>query len=836
MTAEEKLRRIFESSPFGMALIGLDRCFIDLNQAALDLGGFSSKDDLIGKHCLTLIPEEYHQTVAANWEAVLREGSKQNVELVLLTKDGRRIHALVSATRLNDITGRPYALLVMLQDITEHKESEEALRRAKEEWERTFDSVPDMVAILDRQHRMLRVNKAMAQKLGLRPEECVGLHCYECVHGLSAPPEFCPHCKTLADGSQHIVEMHEKRLGGDFVVSTTPLFDVQGQMIGSVQVAHDITERKRTEREQKTAADFLGVINESTGSDDLVKAVATFLQTCSGCEAVGIRLEEGDDYPYYEARGFPREFVMAENSLCDRDSFGKVIRDEWNNPVLACMCGNIICGRFDPSLPFFTKDGSFWANSTTELLSSTTDTDRQARTRNRCNGEGYESVALIPIHLGAKRMGLVQLNDRRKGMFTYEDIAMWERLAGYFSVALAKFRAEETLRESEAKLRLFVEHAPAAIAMLDINMNYLSVSRRWFEAYGVKDANLIGRSHYDVFPDIPERWKEIHKRCLAGAIERHDADPWVRTDGSMDWVRWEIRPWYKNDDEIGGLIIFSENISDLKRAEEALQRSHAELDTRVKDRTKELADSQEQLRNLYAHLQSLREAERVSIAREIHDDLGQALTALKMDLSWVAGKLPDDSEGLREKLKTDVDHIDRTIQAVRRVCTELRPAMLDHLGLAAAIEWQASEFQKRTGIKCTAAFDPKNIEIDGNLGIPLFRCFQETLTNVLKHAQATEARVSLKRTSNGIVLTVTDNGVGIGKEDLSKTGCFGLLGIRERVYPWGGKVTVSCARNKGTTVEVTIPLQRETNPDASADCQRPSDHMEGSLPDKLKKT
>ncbi|HSB52556.1 MAG TPA: sensor histidine kinase, partial [Dissulfurispiraceae bacterium] len=256
----------------------------------------------------------------------------------------------------------------------------------------------------------------------------------------------------------------------------------------------------------------------------------------------------------------------------------------------------------------------------------------------------------------------------------------------------------------------------------------------------------------------------------------------------------------------------------------------------VRDRTKELADSQEQLRTLYAHLQSLREAERVSIAREIHDDLGQALAALKMDLSWIAGKLPDDSEGLREKLKADVDHIDRTIQAVKRVCTELRPAILDHLGLAAAIEWQASEFQKRTGVKCTAAFDPKNIEIDGDLRIPLFRSLQETLTNVLKHAQATEARVSLKRTSNSIVLTVTDNGVGIVKEDLSKPGCFGLLGIRERVYPLGGKVTVSCARSKGTTVEVTIPSHRETHHDTSADCQRPSDHREEALPDKLKKT
>jgi PAS domain S-box-containing protein len=157
-----------------------------------------------------------------------------------------------------DRAGRAVRMTGICWDITERKLTEEALRRTKEEWERTFASVPDLIAILDNDHKVLRVNKAMARRLTHEPEECVGLHCYEAVHGLVEPPEFCPHTLTLKDGREHIEEVHEEHLRGDFLVSTTPLHDEHGKMIGSIHVAHDITERKRAEeelRQAKEAAD-----------------------------------------------------------------------------------------------------------------------------------------------------------------------------------------------------------------------------------------------------------------------------------------------------------------------------------------------------------------------------------------------------------------------------------------------------------------------------------------------------------------------------------------------------------------------------------------------------
>ncbi len=118
---------------------------------------------------------------------------------------------------------------------------------ARGEWERTFDVIPDPISILDRQHRIVWVNKTMANRLGIAPEEAVGLNCYECVHGMEKPPSFCPHTKLLADGKEHMVEIHEKRLGGDFIVSVSPLHDAEGRVIASIHVARDITERKQAE-------------------------------------------------------------------------------------------------------------------------------------------------------------------------------------------------------------------------------------------------------------------------------------------------------------------------------------------------------------------------------------------------------------------------------------------------------------------------------------------------------------------------------------------------------------------------------------------------------------
>ena len=217
-------------------------------------------------------------------------------------------------------------------------------------------------------------------------------------------------------------------------------------------IFEDITERKKAEEEREIMIHFLKIANSTTNTHDLIKETVNFFLKQSECEAVGIRLKEGDDYPYYETSGFPDEHVKLESKLCKTDDFGSIIHDFNGDPVLECMCGNVICGRFDLSKQFFTKKGSFWTNNTTRLLATTTDADRQANTRNRCNGEGYESVALIALRVGNHRLGLLQLNDKRKNVFTLEKIEMWERIADSLALGLSKTIAEESLGKYEQKI------------------------------------------------------------------------------------------------------------------------------------------------------------------------------------------------------------------------------------------------------------------------------------------------------------------------------------------------------------------------------------------------
>lgn len=266
-----------------------------------------------------------------------------------------------------------------------------------------------------------------------------------------------------------------------------------------------------------------------------------------------------------------------------------------------------------------------------------------------------------------------------------------------------------------------------------------------------------------------------------------------------------------------------EELSERRRVEAELQQAKDELEMRVVERTAELKRLNEELlselagrrqaevelRNLAGRLALIREEEKALIAQAVHDDLGQMLTALKMDVAWLSKRLPESDDKLLEKAGAMSESISATIRSVQRISAELRPGLLDTLGLVAALEWQAQEFQARTELDCRLDLDVDEEamqELNPDLTTALFRIVQESLTNVARHAQATAVHISLARQENRLRLIVRDNGTGITPAQIAGPNSLGLIGMRERLYPWQGELKIEGRPGEGTTVTVSVPL------------------------------
>lgn len=221
---------------------------------------------------------------------------------------------------------------------------------------------------------------------------------------------------------------------------------------------------------------------------------------------------------------------------------------------------------------------------------------------------------------------------------------------------------------------------------------------------------------------------------------------------------------------------------------------------------KELEDSREQLRKLAVHLQNIREEERTSLAREIHDELGQLLTAMKMDIDSLMESIPSDQKALLEKTNSIDDMISLSLSTVRKISSDLRPAILDHLGLMPAIKWQIEEFKKRTNINCKLILPKKEISIDNERSTSVYRLLQEALTNITRHSNASKVKVRIAQKDNMVILEVSDNGRGITREQKSNESTYGLLGMRERVSQWNGSMAIESSQGKGTSLIAKIPL------------------------------
>ncbi|HWN93584.1 MAG TPA: PAS domain S-box protein, partial [Methylomirabilota bacterium] len=355
----------------------------------------------------------------------------------------------------------------------------------------------------------------------------------------------------------------------------------------------------------------------------------------------------------------------------------------------------------------------------------------------------------------------------------------------------ARLQAQEELRASEARFNMLTRATTDIVYDWDMATNAIwwNENMRVQFGYAGKPEELgmefwVSRLHPD---DVARVHGSIFSAIAEGKQFWADEYRFRRADDSYANV---LDRGYITQDRHGKgvrMIGAMMDITDRKLAEQRLR------------------DSREQMRALTGHLERVREEERTRIAREIHDELGQALTGLKMDLSWFAARLPN-QPALAEKSAAMLKLIDSTVHAVRRLSTELRPAILDSLGLIPAIEWLAQEFQKRTGVQCDFVTPDDDLNVDHERTTALFRICQEALTNVARYAEATSVHIELDSHEQEITLRISDNGRGITDAEQKATKSFGLLGMRERARLLGGTFTIKGDPDEGTTLTVRIPM------------------------------
>lgn len=359
-----------------------------------------------------------------------------------------------------------------------------------------------------------------------------------------------------------------------------------------------------------------------------------------------------------------------------------------------------------------------------------------------------------------------------------------------------KKEIEEVISGSELRFRTLAKTAPVGIFETDEKGNTVYVNEAWMEYSGLSYEDALNNEwmnmiHPDDREDQINKWIERSQKGETSFSEYRI----INKSGQLRWVNGRAVPLKDNTERVTGYIGTIADVTEIKQALEILKQNHETL-----------TEQTEQLRDLSTYLQQVREDERAKIAREIHDELGQQLTGLKMDISWLKRKVgPTDGEIMR-KFDDAMLLIDTAVKSIRLIVTELRPSVIDDLGLNAAFEWQVEEFSQRTGINVEYRSGFNDLDIDSNTSIGLFRILQESLTNVARHANAQKVMVNVGKKDGMLELTVKDDGVGFDTAIRQAEHSYGLLGIKERINMMKGDFYIRSKPGDGTLISVSIPV------------------------------
>ena len=730
--------------------------------------------------------------------------------------------------------------------------SEEALHEREDQIQAIFNNAPDAVVVVDSDARVKRWNPESEKLFGWRKEEAIG----KTLNEIIVPPRYSQsHIKGMQifrdTGQSKILSktvdlkaVKKDQTEIDVSVRISPF--ITAQQLLFVGFIRDITERKRLEDKLRSFNEELSTkVLEKTSelkeifervTDGFIALDRNFCYTYMNKKAGKLARRDPDTII---GKNVWEEFPAAINSSTF-EAFNKAMKEQkyvtntdyykpydlwYESSVFPSPNGLSIFMRDITEQKKSEKEISKVKALADNLIDSLPGVfyffDLQGRfirwNKQLEDVTGYSAGEMATMHpadffeakeknyVVARIQGIFQkgINDTDANLITKDG----RKIPYFFKTVMIEYeggpcllgngiditerkKAETELRASEQKYKLLFESNPLPMWMLTLpDYRFIDVNSVALLQYGYTKEEFLKLSPMDFRP--PKDLKKLKALTSTEFRGVHHAGIWrhKKKDGTIIYV--DIVTHDINHKGQMRRLVLANNITERHAAEEKLKESY------------------EAIRTLTGYLQNVREQERLNISREIHDELGQLLTVLKMDVSWLNKKIGGENSMVKEKLSEILNLVDTTVRSIRRIASELRPTLLDDLGLYAAMEWHLEEFERRSGIRRELVIPENELALSDSLKIGIFRIFQESLTNVARHSEAKNVNVSLLQKDNQLILTIRDNGIGFEQGPMATKKTLGLLGMKERSMMMGGVYNITSARGAGTTVTVIIPLSKK---------------------------
>ncbi|NQU20064.1 MAG: PAS domain S-box protein, partial [Candidatus Nealsonbacteria bacterium] len=558
--SEEKYRLHFEHVSDVIYSIDSEFRILSVSPSVEKVLGYRP-EELLGKPFpeLNLLPPEDLRRAAADAQRIFAGERITSAIYRFIAKDGGTLLGEVSTVPVYR-DGKIVSTVSVARDVTERKRTEEAIVRAKEEWERTFDAVPDLIILLDNNHHIVRANEAMAKRLGVTPPECVGRKCYEVVHGTDRPPDFCPHAKLLKDGREHTEDVCEESLGGDFLVTVSPLLNAEGRLTGSVHVARDVTERKRAEEALRYRADFERIIAGLSSNFVQLEPEQVDDGIQRALETVG-RFAEVD-----------RSYVFL---LCDDDATLDNTH-EWCVEGIEPQMGGLQGICLDEEVPWLARRFRNLEDVYVPVVSALP--PEAELEKKHFQEQDIQSLVAVPMVSGGRLKGFLGFDSVRSEKQWSDDAITLLRIVGeIFTHALERKRVEEALRKSEERYRTLVETAQEGIGIVDAEENILFVNQAYADMLGYTKEELLALNLKDLAPAVEfAKFRQQTQKRLRHESSRYKTALETKS-GEIRQVSISASPLCDDSGAFVGTLGLLTDVTSRERAEKALRASEEHL-------------------------------------------------------------------------------------------------------------------------------------------------------------------------------------------------------------------------------------------------------------------